>query len=301
MIDTKPLRHLLAVAQHPSVQAAADALHITQPALTKSIGRFEEAIGEKLFDRRGHRLVLTELGQRLVTRANSLIRQMGDLEEEIQLWKGIGIGEVNIGVDPSAELSLLPQVLDRFASAYQGVEVQIHTGHTQTLLPRLLHGELHFIVADPEVARERDDLEIASLARSELVAAVSVDHPLAEVALPDPDAVLACAFVGASPAPRFKRWREERGEEIKGTAFKPWVVCDNYEVLVRLAEKTGAIVFIPENVSADYEKSGRLAVLSLPLNSPIVEIGLIMSGGRALSPAARKLANLFKDMASDSG
>jgi DNA-binding transcriptional LysR family regulator len=47
MIDTRPLRHLVAVATYPSVQAAADAVHLTQPALTMRISRFEDAIGKK--------------------------------------------------------------------------------------------------------------------------------------------------------------------------------------------------------------------------------------------------------------
>ncbi len=299
MIDTRPLRHLLAVAKHPSVQAAADAMHLTQPALTKSIARFEDAIGEKLFDRRGHKLVLTELGHRLVNRADSLVRQLAELEEEIELWKGIGIGEVSVGIDPGAELALLPHVLEKFASEFPGVEVRVHSGHTQTMLPRLQRGDLHFVVADPELAREHDELSITTLVTSDLVAAVSVNHPLADNARPEPEEVLACAFVGGSPAPRFERWRKERGEDITGTAFKPWVVCDNYEVLVRLAENTGAIVFIPRNVSAGYEESGRLSVLPLPINSPPVEISLIMSEGRPLSPAAKKLADLFADTARD--
>ena len=108
MIDLRHLRHLLAVASHSTVQAAADAIHLTQPALTKSIARFEEELDAKLFDRRGRRLVLTELGERLVERSEDLMRHVRELEEEVELWKDIGTGEVAIGVDPEAELSLLP-------------------------------------------------------------------------------------------------------------------------------------------------------------------------------------------------
>jgi len=63
MVDLRHVRHLLVVASDSTVQAAADALHLTQPALTKSIARFEEELDAKLFDRRGRRLVFTELGE----------------------------------------------------------------------------------------------------------------------------------------------------------------------------------------------------------------------------------------------
>ena len=62
MIDLRHVRHFLAVVSHSTVQAAADALHLTQPALTKSLARFEDELGAKLFDRQGRRLVLDELG-----------------------------------------------------------------------------------------------------------------------------------------------------------------------------------------------------------------------------------------------
>ena len=293
MMDSRPLRHLLAVATYPTVQAAADALHLTQPALTKSIARFEDAIGEKLFDRRGRTLELTELGRRLVNRADLLVRQLSEVEEEIRLWKGIGTGEVDIGADPGAELSLLPAVLSRFAANFAGVEVRVRSGHVQTLLPRLRAGEVHFVIADPELAMNDNQLSVTSLATSELVAAVRTDHPLTNAAQLTLEEVLSCPFVGGSSAPRFERWRTERGEDVRGMAFKPWVHCDNFEVLVRLAERTDAIVFIPENVVLGYQAAGRLTTLPLPVNSPPVEISLIRSRGRPLSPAAEKLAELF--------
>ena len=85
MIDIKRLRHLLAVNTHPTVQAAADSLHITQSALTKSISRFEDELEAPLFDRKGHRLSLTELGKHMVKRGEELMRQVHTLEEKVSL------------------------------------------------------------------------------------------------------------------------------------------------------------------------------------------------------------------------
>ena len=160
MIDLRHVRHLLAVASHGTVQAAADAIHLTQPALTKSIARFEDELGAKLFDRRGRRLVLTELGERLVERGEDLLRHVREVEEEVALWKGLGTGEVAIGVDPETELGRLPEVLEAFVPAHPGVSIAVRSGPTDTLLPRLLRGELHFLVADAEIVRDRDDLEV---------------------------------------------------------------------------------------------------------------------------------------------
>lgn len=120
MIDPRHLRHLRAVDSHSTVQAAADALHLTQPAPTKRIAGFEEELGAELCDRRGRRLVLTGLGERLVERGEDLLRHVRELEEEVALWKGIGTGEVAIGVDAEAEPSRLPRVLEAFVPAHPG-------------------------------------------------------------------------------------------------------------------------------------------------------------------------------------
>jgi hypothetical protein len=71
-------------------------------------------------------------------------------------------------------------------------------------------------------------------------------------------------------------------------------VCDRYEVLVRLAERTDTIVFGPRNVLAAYQREGRLGVMSWPLESPESGPSLIRSKGRQLSPAALGLMVLFE-------
>jgi len=281
------------VASHSTVQAAADALHLTQPALTKSIARFEEELDAKLFDRRGRRLVLTELGERLVERGEDLLRHVGELEEEVALWKGIGTGAVAMGVDPEAELSLLPEVLEAFVPAHPGVQVTVRSGHTDALLPALLGRELHFMVADAELALERDDLEVRRLAADPLAAALRPGHPLSRKRRPSPADLEAHPIAGASTAPRFERWSVESARRAGAQPLVPALVCDNYEVLVRLAERSDTIVFGPHNLLAGYERAGRLKVMSWPLEGPESGPSLIRSKGRHLSPAAERLMVLF--------
>ena len=99
------------IAQRIGV-TAAHVTHHDHQFLTLSLA--------KLLDRRGRRLVLTELGESLVRRGEGLLPHVGELEEEVALGKGIGTGEVAIGVDPEAELSLLPGVLKAFVPDHPG-------------------------------------------------------------------------------------------------------------------------------------------------------------------------------------
>lgn len=292
MVDIRHLRHFLAVANHSTVQAAADSLHLTQSALTKSIARFEDELGAPLFDRKGHRLALTELGGRLVERGQDLMRHVRELEEEVELWKGLGAGEVAIGADPEAEFGLLPSVLEAFVPSHPGVQVSLRSGHTETLLPALLRGELHFLVADAEIALDHPDLEVRELAAAPMAAALRPSHPLARKRRPVPEDIDRYPRIGASTAPRFERWRTERVRREGGEPHTPSLVCDNYEMLVGLAERSDAIVFGPRDILKRYEGARRLKVVAWPLEGPDSQLGLIRSKGRHLSPSAERLIEL---------
>jgi DNA-binding transcriptional LysR family regulator len=300
-IDLKRLRHLQAVAVFPTVQAAADSLHITQSALTKSIARFEAELDAPLFDRKGHRLALTDLGSHLVQRGQSLLRQVQTLEEEIALWKGLGTGEAKIGADAVAEFGLLAEALERFLPAYPGVSVSIRSGHTETLLPALLDGELHFLVADPEIAQSDEQLTVCELVSSPLCAAVRPGHPLADNPQPDPGEVRQFPRIGASTAPRFERWREAQGRLEGGERLSRSLVSDNYGLLAQLAQRTDAIVFGPRNLLQRYEREGQLHVVSWPFDGPNTLSSLIRLKERHLPPAAEQLIEVLSKAAMEAG
>ncbi len=293
MIDVKRIRHLRAVAEYPTVQAAADSLNLTQSALTKSIARFESDLGAPLFDRKGHRLTLTELGERLVDRGELLLREIDRMEEEVVLWKGLGAGEVTLGVDPEAEFDLLPGVLEDYIPAHPGIAVSLRTGQTDTLLPDLLNGDLHFMLADAELARDHPELEIRTLVSTPIAAAVRLGHQMEGTTDPSPEEVARFPFTGASTAPRFEQWRAESGRREGLEPFIPSLVSDNYELLVRLAERSDSIVFGPLDLLKGYEKEGRVTILEWPLEGPAIQTSLIRTSGRQLSPAAEHMIDLI--------
>ncbi len=297
MIDLRHIRHFLAAASHSTVQEAADALYITQPALTKSVGRFEEELGEKLFDRAGRRLVLTELGEILVHRGEDLLRHVEEFQEEVMLWKAIGTGEVAIGVDGEVELSLLPPVLEAFVPAHPKVQITVRSGHTDTLLPALLAGDLHFLVTDSEFALEHPDLEVRSLGAEPIAVALRPGHPLAKKRKISPAEFGSYPIAGTFTAPRFARTMSARGRLEGIEPISASLISDNYEVLVRLAENSETMVAGPRSVLSTYETTGRLTVMDWDLEGPLTSPSLIYSKGRNFSPAAKRLMSLFDSSA----
>ncbi len=292
-MDLRRLRHFLTVASQPTLQAAADHLHLTQPALTKSIARFEEELGAPLFDRRGRRLVLTELGERMRQRGETLLGHVRDLEEHVALWNEGGLGEVALGAGPLAELDPLPDVLAAFVTAHPRVRVSIHSGHTATLVPALLAGDLHFVVSDNELAEAHEALEIERLPSGGIAAAVGRRHPLAGRRRVAIDELAPFPRASASLAPRFARWAEERFG--RAGLEPPGLISDNYELLARLAEQTDCVLFGPRALLEGYAAAGRLAVLPLDLAGPQTQPSLIRVTGRQLSPAAEQFVAQLLD------
>ena len=300
MIDLRHIRHFLAAATHSTVQEAADVLCITQPALTKSVARFEEELGEKLFDRAGRSLVLTELGQILVHRGEVLLRHVDEFQEEVVLWKAIGTGEVAIGVDGEVELSLLPPVLEAFVPIHPKVQVTVRSGHTDTLLPALLAGDLHFLVTDSELALEHPDLEVRPLAGDPIAAGLRSEHPLTQKRKVSPAEFMSYPVAGTFMAPRYARAMSERRLHKGTELLSASLISDNYEVLVRLVESSDTIVIGPRSVLLTYETAGRLTVMDWDLEGPRTSPSLIYSKGRNFSPAAKRLMFLFDSSAAPS-
>src|SRR5690554_8233443 len=87
-MDTQALKAFIAVVEAGSFSAAADSLHLTQPAVTKRIQGLESQLGTPLFDRFQRRIVLTEAGRLLLPHAQAALQQLGRAELEIQNLSG---------------------------------------------------------------------------------------------------------------------------------------------------------------------------------------------------------------------
>ena len=125
MIDLRHLRHALALAQHRHYARAADACHITQPALTRSIQALEVALGVVLFDRGRRGVEPTEFGQLLLQHAAGLDMASRELEREVRLARGLELGSLAIGVGPFAAASLVGPVVARLNQLHPLLQIRV--------------------------------------------------------------------------------------------------------------------------------------------------------------------------------
>lgn len=168
------LRIFLAVADHLHFTRAAEALHLTQPAVSAAVAALEEARRVKLFHRLGRRVALTEAGALLVTEARVILRRVKQAEQMLDELSGLQRGSLTVAASETVGSWWLPARLTRFASAYPGLSLGLEVGNTAAVVAAVLAGTADLGIVEGRV----DDARLAQtiLVRDQLVLVVGPGH-----------------------------------------------------------------------------------------------------------------------------
>ena len=172
-------REIVAVAEQGSIRAAARALNISQPGLTRSLGELERELGGALFERRARGVVPTVLGQAFVRRAASVLHEVRLMRDEIAQLRGLATGTVTAGLSIAAHLALLPPALMPFRKRYPGVKLHIIEGFYPTLELGLRDGGVDFYVGVDPGRKVAPELSRELVSPNRRAVLCRSDHPLA--------------------------------------------------------------------------------------------------------------------------
>jgi DNA-binding transcriptional LysR family regulator len=146
-MDLSQVRYFNAVARHGSFSAAAKALGITQPGLTKAVRRLESSLDCVLFTRLPRGVVLTQQGEALLRHASLLDVQLQDAQKEIRALAGGAVGELRIGAGPSWLGRPLPRIVAGLTAEYPQLSFHVVGGYNSTLIASLSNGDLDLVVS----------------------------------------------------------------------------------------------------------------------------------------------------------
>lgn len=138
----KQLRYLVALAEHKHFGRAAKACFVSQSAFSIGIQELESLLRVQLIDRTHKRVVITRLGQEIVTQARLCLRDLGTLVELARENREPLGGTLRLGVIPTVAPFLLPKVLSRLRKAFPRLELLLKEDVTQRLYEELMSGEL---------------------------------------------------------------------------------------------------------------------------------------------------------------
>ena len=139
-MDIRIMEYYLAVVREGNISAAAEALHVSQPALSRQIRDLEEELGVTLFERGSRRIRLTEEGMILRRRAEEMVRLMQITESEISQAHQSVSGEVHIGAGESLAFHYLSQIAGAIHREYPEVRFTVTSGDTEDLMEQLDSG-----------------------------------------------------------------------------------------------------------------------------------------------------------------
>ena len=186
-----------AVAKHLSFTKAAEALFMTQPAVTFQIRQLEEHFNTRLFDRAHGRITLTPAGTLALEYAERILALSSELDTRLKEMSGQAAGPLLIGASTTIAEFLLPQVLGEFKARHPAVVPRLFVANSEAVQARVAERslDLGFIEGESHLASLVTDV----CCDDELQVVCAPSHPLAKLKTVTPQALTEHAYVSREP------------------------------------------------------------------------------------------------------
>lgn len=177
-MELRQLRHFIEIVRCSSFGQAAERLHITQPALSKSIRNLERTLGVQLLERHPGGVVPTDYGALFLEYATVVTTELERAVDEINELRGRGKGVVRVGAGATMMQYLLPQAVRLFVDGGAAGSVTFQQGLREDLIARLRRGELDIVVGSTNPDQVDDDLRQELILEDRIAVVASAKHPL---------------------------------------------------------------------------------------------------------------------------
>lgn len=181
-MNLRQLAHLTALAEQGSFSRAAECLHLTQSALSRSLQTLEDELGARLIDRAGKRSTLTPLGEAVLARARRITLEAAEIQRSAELLRQGEAGNIRVGLGSGPGALLMTPLLTHVAAHYPQVRVAIARGSTELQVAQLRQRELDVLVVDARRISYASDLVIEPLTELRGGFVSRAGHPLAQLA-----------------------------------------------------------------------------------------------------------------------
>lgn len=289
-IDLSPfeIQLFLEVARSRSFVGTAQAAGLTQPSVSRAIGRIEERIGARLFDRGSRHVDLTPQGAAFLPIARRIVHDLTTSMDEVAQQLAGESGHVAIAALPSAAVVLLPAAIRALMAEMPRATVQVADTYLSNVATAVAEGEVDLgIAVEPDPALR---LDFTPICEDRLVAVLPADHPLAARKSLDWADLRDAPFIAMREMTSVRALTDRAfGADAPPPAFQ-----------AAHPATAGALVEAGLGVTALPEMTMRLIVATdvaiRPLTGPVLSrtMGLMARRGRTLSPVAAQLARILK-------
>jgi DNA-binding transcriptional LysR family regulator len=289
-MELYPLKVFLTVATERSFSRAGEKLLRTQPAISIAIQRLESDLKEKLIDRSGRELLLTDAGRVVLDFAKRFQNLESDLENSLRELKDNYAGRLAIGANETAALYLIPHI-EQYRRLFPKVKVQVRRSESSKIPSQLLDGELELAVLSYDPGDDHLLTQVIYTDRLALV--VSPKHRFADrtdISIAELDMETFIAHNVISPY-REAVLREFQRQKVP---LNMDVEMPTVETIRRLVQDNEGVSFLPrmcveQEIQTDLLREIRVKELNIER-----KIRLVYPARRALSHAAKAFLDVVR-------
>jgi DNA-binding transcriptional LysR family regulator len=286
-MDLKRLKHLLALADERNFARAAERVHLSQPAFSRSIQAVESELEIRLFDRGSMEITPTPAGSFVIERARKLLFESRCMERDIGLYRKNQIGDLAFGVGPFPAATLLPTLMPELRQQFNGVRLRVEVNNWVYLAEHLRNEELDFFVADTRDLPPAPDLEVSLLARQFGGFYVRSGHPLLKKKTAHASDLILFG-IATVRLPQIIRAAMTKILSLEEGGLLPFSLeCDDVQTLKRTTIGSDTVLAIVHAAVVSEVAAGDLHALNFPDIPPLYsEMGIVSLRGRSHSPVA---------------
>jgi DNA-binding transcriptional LysR family regulator len=279
------------------VLRAAEAMGMTQPAASKLLREFEDALQVQLFERHARGIAPTWYGEILVRHARSILSEISLAQEEIASLKSGLSGQASVGTVTNPGTNLVPAAVALLKRKHPGLLVGIELDHSRPLVEKLLQGQLDMLVARIMDSRGAQELHFEPLCDERHAVIAGAHHPLVgktDVQLEDlADQPWILPPQGSVLRDRLRGVFLQHGLAVPVNV----VQTQSLPVITSLLRETNSLVALPQDAVQPLIESGLLAVIVKDLGVEIGAFGIVTRKDYMLSPGALALLGCLRETA----
>ncbi|MRV73790.1 LysR family transcriptional regulator [Duganella sp. FT92W] len=296
-MDIRHMEHLLALADTGRFVTAANRVHLSQAAFSRSIQALEDDLGLKLFDRGRHGAAPTQAGRAVIERVRQVMFDLGCLKHDVNLIRTGGAGSLRIGAGPIPAQILVPEVLIAMRRQHPALQISVTVESPDRLLAQLEEDALDVVLADPKLVTRATATACTPLGRLQLTLHCHKAHPLTKkkhVTMAD----LHTYGVASGKGPRGFLQAVATSMGLNDFAEFPRILeSDDFAIMARVVAMTDTLAILPRQ-HPDTPYGRLLRPLHCPDLPPIpIDVHAILLKGRTPSPSVTEFIGLAGQVA----
>ncbi|MEL4180073.1 LysR family transcriptional regulator [Roseateles sp. PN1] len=273
-LSLRHLRLILALNEGKGIGAAAELLHVTQPAVSKSLAELELGLGQTLFMRRGRGFHATALGERLIALARKLEADLRRGSEDVASIVRGTHGELQIGATNAALPQLLPDAMALMKLERPLVTISVRTHALTDLIDELRQGRRDLVLARVPPIEMPPDIEGQVLLKQNEVVVISCIHPLSKQRQLDWPQLNELAWVGPLPGTRMRGLMDRMWQELGLAPPSNLIETGDIMLVLNMMKRLPLLAMMPLHVARLAAQQGIVKILPLEAKVGLADLAL---------------------------